>query len=276
MKLASVDASPEMDLVVAWDDNGTTGFDLAVLPGTSDGKFGAAHSIAMGIQFSGFTVGAFDGAGTDDLVVVGSRTVLFPGNGVGTFDSQASTVLLPTASATVAVAMGDVDASGRNDLVRAGEILDVHADGAVVSTSQRTLGFGGVSSIKLGDYNGDGKVDLFFTGYSGFVQVSLGNGTGAFDAPISVAPGTLFGITPKWEVADVNQDGRSEVLFPDVFGKRILVMERRGALASYEIARGLPTGEIPEAVGVDDLNGDLLRDLIVVRVDGSVEVFLGR
>ena len=276
MKLASVDAAPEMDLVVAWDDPITTGFDLAVVPGTSDGKFAAPHSLSTGVQFSGFTVGAFDGVGTDDLVVVGSRAVLFPGNATGTFDSQPSTVLLPTMSATVLVDLADVDASGRNDLVRVGEILDVHADGALVSTSQRTLGFGGASSMKFGDYNGDGKLDLFFTGYSGFVQMSLGSGTGSFDRALSVAEPTLFGITPKWEVADLNGDGRSEVLFPDVFGKRILVLERRGALPKYEIVRGLSTGETPETVGVGDVNQDRIQDLIVVRIDGSVEIFLGR
>lgn len=276
MKLASLDASPELDLMVAWDNSATSGFDLAVLPGTSDGKFASPHSIAIGVPYSGFTVGAFDGAGTDDLVVVDSRTVLFPGNATGTFDSQPSVVLLPTTSATVVAEMADVDASGRNDLVRVGEILDVHADGAQVSTSQRSLGFGGVSSMKFGDYNGDGKPDLFFTGYSGFVRVCVGTGTGSFEAPIAVTPGTLFGITPKWDVADVNGDGRSEVLFPDVFGKRIQVLERRGALPIYEIVRGLPTSETPEAVVVGDANQDRLPDLLVLRIDGSVEVFLGR
>ena len=150
------------------------------------------------------------------------------------------------------------------------------SNGALVSTSQRTLGFGGASSMKFGDYNGDGKLDLFFTGYSGFVQMSLGSGTGSFDRALSVAEPTLFGITPKWEVADLNGDGRSEVLFPDVFGKRILVLERRGALPKYEIVRGLSTGETPETVGVGDVNQDRIQDLIVVRIDGSVEIFLGR
>ena len=70
------------------------------------------------------------------------------------------------------------------------------------------------SGLAVGDFNGDGKLDLVVSGY-GYPQVNvlLGNGDGTFQSAATYPTGA-GPITPA--VADVNHDGWSDIVVPNL------------------------------------------------------------
>ncbi len=100
------------------------------------------------------------------------------------------------------------------------------ADGTYVNTSRYLepgssltscpYGGYGISSLGLGDFNGDGKLDLVYgvTGSPDALAVQFGNGDGTFQAPVltSILEVTPFSIS----VADFNGDGKLDVADTDV------------------------------------------------------------
>lgn len=188
-----------LDLVVAaitgvyfLQGNGDGTFGTPVFTGTDPAAF-ATHIIA----------GDFNGDGILDLAVcnfdtAGSTVSVLLGNGDGTFQLHASYPLNVYAAQIVA---GDFNGDGRLDLAA----IDSDYSSAYVSiflgngdgTFQPKVDYpAGVSpfAITMGDYNGDGLVDLAVSDTlcinsgcpaSGSVNVLLGNGDGTFQSFLS-------------------------------------------------------------------------------------------
>jgi hypothetical protein len=72
--------------------------------------------------------------------------------------------------------------------------------------------------ISLGDFNGDGKIDLAVTNSLG-VGILLGNGDGTFQAPVFYGTG-CESIT----VAGFNGDGRSDLVLGPLTGNGVSVL----------------------------------------------------
>ena len=145
------------------------------------------------------------------------------------------------------------------------------------------------SSIAVADLNGDGKFDAVVVNacaYNssgncgnghGSVGVLLGLGDGTFQAAVEYDAG---GVLPNSvAVADVNGDGRSDLLVSNFYNVAVLLGSGDGTFQSAVVYDS--GGEFPVFVAVGDVNGDSKPDLVVAHLfaesngDGSVAVLLG-
>jgi hypothetical protein len=201
-----------LDLAVA---NGLSAH-VSVLLGNGDGSFQPAVSYATGLTPASVAVGDFNGDGIPDLAIAnyGNSTVsVLLGDGDGSFQAAQS---FAAGFSPSSVAVGDFNGDGIPDLAVANNpslvsgtvsVLLGNGDGSFQAARSFAAGTS-PQSVAVGDFNGDGLLDLAVAGSSG-VRVLLGNGDGSFQttnfsfvaggAPVSVA------------VADVNGDA-----FPDL------------------------------------------------------------
>ena len=82
---------------------------------------------------------------------------------------------------------------------------------SVMAFAQRQV-FPGCTAVAVGDFNNDGLLDVAWSGPSGAVNISLGNGKGGFEAPI---PSDYGG--PKLIPGDFNNDGNLDlaIIYPN-------------------------------------------------------------
>lgn len=193
----------KVDLVT--EGNTSSAETLYLLPGQGDGTFGTPQSIytfAAGTGMGSLAVGDFDGDGNADVAVgVNSNCgeggcsqeaveVLY-GNGAAGFTSDQ----VYNASGSFSFASGDVNSDGRTDLYGAGGST---GNDLVVLTAQPDRQFttftmpsgltlsgseGTAAPMALGDFNGDGHMDLAAAGFDGsssVIAVFLANGSGGY------------------------------------------------------------------------------------------------
>ena len=242
--VADVNGDGKLDLIVANScglndcfrspTEGTVG----VLLGNGDGTFRPALLYPSGASWaSGIAVADANGDGKLDLIVAntcaycggnGLVAVLF-GNGDGTFQaavSYDSGGISGTKPSSVAVA--DLNGDGKPDILvtnfRSNTVGVLLGNGDGIFQPVVTYGSGGdgmPTSIAVTDVNGDGKLDLLVANYSGggnsdgTVGVLLGNGNGTFQTAKDYDTGG-WGPT-SIAIADVNGDGRPDILVADLF-----------------------------------------------------------
>ena len=216
----------------------------------------------------------------------------------GFVDSQASTAIvtvefgalptlsfapwtaIPTGSWANAVAIGDVNGDGRNDVVLTTTSYNDPSNDYMLfvflQTATGTLAaparYPGVNgaSVAIGDVNGDGRNDVVATANNA-IGVFLQNASGGLD-PMVARPSNHSSFTNTYlvRIGDVNHDGRVDVVSMD-WGTQsqavdIHYQDANGVLAapvSYTVAHG----------GWDDLeagdvNGDGLTDVVVMSGQG--------
>jgi VCBS repeat protein/HYDIN/CFA65/VesB family protein len=151
-------------------------------------------------------------------ILQGTVTILL-GNGDGTFQPNGD---LLTNGGVVALAVADLNGDGKLDLAVAESFSQYFGHAAIflgngdgtfqIETDYNT----GIApfAITVGDFNGDGKLDLatanfgFLEPQSGTVSVLSGNGDGTFQSPDNYPTG----LTPQAIVAaDFNRDGRLDL-----------------------------------------------------------------
>ncbi len=139
------------------------------------------------------------------------------GDGSGNLAPPTTLVnVVPTLNAQSAE-VADFNGDGNKDVLLFGNIIDsargqlesyvrcfIPGDGkGGLLLNQRILSGDSSSGTSVGDFNGDGKLDLLNIQFG----LALGGGNGAFSGYIPVSlPGTF------WTVADFNKDGKAEVI----------------------------------------------------------------
>ena len=262
---------------------------VTVLLNHGDGTFPSASSYAAGPEPIGITIADFNGDAIPDMIVVDNavdgEVTLLAGNGGGTFTAAPlrRSGFVPTSFAT-----GDFNGDGKLDLVTVssvtpppngigtGTVMLGNAD----STFQapKIWSTSAISSVAVGDFDGDGKLDLVETNPgpgNGSLSLLLGKGDGTFQSPTSYTVGT----TPEAvAVADLNGDGKPDVIVGNRNSGNISVLLNAGngsLLPAVDYAT--PTTGTPESIAIGDFNGDGVPD-IAVAISGinatSIAIFI--
>jgi hypothetical protein len=225
--------------------HGVEANDIRVCLGSGDGTFRQSRTYRVsGLWPTAVAVGDFNGDGIPDLAVAsqGSATVPYAG--------------------TVSILLGN-------------------GDGTFQDPQDNTVG-GGASSLAVGDFNGDGILDLAVASTGSYpqsgwtVNVLLGNGDGTFQAAQGYDVGAgSYAVA----VGDFNGDG-----IPDLVtsGGSLLLGKGDGTFQpgpGFAITADLDA----RSLAVADFNGDGILDLAMANrgtrpnnfTDGNVTVLLG-
>ncbi|MGE5306193.1 MAG: FG-GAP-like repeat-containing protein, partial [Alphaproteobacteria bacterium] len=210
-------------------------------------SFGTATNFVLASKSYSVALGDFNGDGQPDLAVA---------NGGDT----STTPLLP---GTVSILLAD----------------DTGKLGAATNFSVGTIPY----SVTVGDFNGDGKLDLAVANSgSNNVSVLLGHGDGTFGPATNFSAGAGARFVA---VGDFNGDGKLDLAVANA-GDRSTSFVIGGSLAillgngdgtfGAAMTMDFPAGSIPTAVAVEDFNGDGRLDVAVANGgSNTVSILLG-
>ncbi|MGA9511698.1 MAG: FG-GAP-like repeat-containing protein [Candidatus Sulfotelmatobacter sp.] len=258
---------------------------ITVLPGNGNGTFGTPLTSQVynqpatgGDVILGTLVAAdFDGDGKLDVAVVGDYvsaggvTILL-GNGDGTFTATGPN-LDPSADFGL-IATGDFNGDGIPDLVATNYFEDggsptiFFGKGDGTFTAPKPVSFTleyFPTSIVVGDFNGDGVLDLAFSDLNG-VEIALGNGDGTFietsPSPIKV-PTELYSL----QAGDFNHDGKLDLAGLDNYFDQIVLLLGAGN-GTFAVTATTPVVSTvfvgPFQIAAADFNGDGVPDLAML------------
>lgn len=262
-----------------------TSQDVTVRLGTGTGTFGPVANYAVGRAIS-LATGDFNSDGVLDLVV-GIENPAPPytlkmllGDGTGAFGSPFTVAMVGSFAPTEMVAT-DLNGDGNMDLAVAHlDITLFIGNGAGAFVNQVTLpsgfppNFGRLSSVQVGDINGDGNMDVAAAG------VRSTNDTGVFKTFLADGNGSFInGFTvdfpfPSASMAsgDFNSDGHIDfaVTEPRSNVLRVLLGNGEGA---FDVSDSPGNMESWGFIVVQDFNRDGKLDLAVSS--HSIQILLG-
>jgi hypothetical protein len=131
------------------------------------------------------------------------------------------------------------------------------------------------NAIAVGDFNGDGKLDLAVSNLNGAnVTILLGNGDGTF-TPAAASPAT--GVWPCSVAAgDFNGDGKLDLAVANQNSGNVTILLGNGDGTFTPAAASPWAGSAPISVAVGDFNADGKLDLAVANYgSNNVTILLG-
>jgi hypothetical protein len=198
---------------------------VGVLLGNGDGTFQTAVAYDSGGQYpTTMTVADLNGDGKPDVLMTSFMAFLgenFWGvtvllnNGDGAFN----TAIYMTGSQPTGLAVADMNGDGKADIVTAGSTVNVllgNGDGTFILHPGSTSSGG--TSPAVADINGDGKPDVLVISCGTCLGVLLGNGDGTLQPVQTYYPNVLGEETVLVKVADLNGDGKPDLVVLNACG----------------------------------------------------------
>jgi len=248
-------------------------------------NFVAPRIFSLGnLYITQVVVGDFNGDGKPDVVFpsynsTNSQAAVSLNNGDGTFKAPVLTNVAGTGITTIAV--GDFNGDGNLDLA-VGQEPDKSGFGAVRimlgngnGTFQAGKTFsvaGSPSTIVVGDFNGDGNLDvaLWFLRSTPDVNVLLGNGDGTLQAPTTVS---LGGSATNFAVADFNGDGKLDLIAANSSNANVTVALGNGD-GTFQHGDTTYLGISMSGMVVGDLNHDGHPDLLLYTSGSGTDAYV--
>jgi hypothetical protein len=198
---------------------------LEVLLGNGDGTFQTTPIITnIEASLQWVIAGDLRGDGKSDVLGFSNNNlIVYLGNGDGTFAAGVSYPVV-IAFGPVVITLGDFNGDQKLDVVMSvpggnvpgQEVVFLGNGDGTFQAGKISTGAAYPASAVVGDFNGDGKLDLVISNQSlGCnspcpTSILLGNGDGTFQSPTPIFPGT-----GTLAVGDVNGDGKLDLVFLD-------------------------------------------------------------
>ena len=257
---------------------------VSVLLGNGDGTFQTHTDYATGNHPFAVVAADFNADGKIDLAIANENLIvgnpdtvsILLGNGDGSFTAQTA---VPVGAQPIWLASADFNGDGRVDLITSNigdgtvTVLLSNGDGTFTRIDSPSGLFPGPnrSVLTVGDFNGDGKLDVVVSSESAQLFLLLGNGDGSFQAPV-VIPNSLVGGITFVLAGDFNHDGRLDLLQQ---GTVVLLGNGDGTFQP-PVASPLGVTTSAASFAAADFNGDGALDLVATDSNlNSVDVFLG-
>jgi len=261
---------------------------VSIVLGNGDGTFATHHDFGVGTSPSrprGIVVGDFNGDGKPDLAVTCGMSLQL-------------TILLnttPRGSATPSFTVANINGVGSGFGPRGVSVGDFNRDGKLdvavanfgdgttngwvtiflgkgdgtffASPPPASFGTGVGSEVPaVGDFNGDGKLDLAVPNFTaGTVTILLGDGAGGFSAATG-SPYTVGASARNAVVADINHDGKLDVATSNGDGTTSILL---GSGTGTFTVSSVPSGTNSFALAAGDFNRDGAIDLVVADNAGT-------
>src|SRR5579863_300095 len=270
------DGKPDLAL----DANETTGGGISILLNNGSGTFGTAtyYPVGIGGVFAGggIAIGDVNGDKKPDVVVgsASATAIVYLNQGAGTFAVKGTVGSVPL-NPTNNVVLADINNDKKLDIIvpnSFGDVFTFYGKGNGTFTAGPAYPLQACNDcsnflVVVGDFNGDGTLDLLDTNGVSNTTVSLGRGDGTFRTT-QLDDYTAVNQADNLVTADFNGDG-----FPDIAqsvngtainGKiGINLGSAHGVLGatSYAVASTC-TANYVVWVATGDVNGDGKADLV--------------
>lgn len=275
---ADMNGDGYIDLITANDLSGSN--DLSLFINDGDGTYGTAQLIASPGRAEDVQGGDWDMDGDIDLIVSAQGTdsvVIYENDGNAQY-SLVHGYHLPGFGLAERFDVGDIDRDGDMDIVvpsnTNGFIYILANIGSCQFEVDTSLPAGAaIVGVHLGDFDGNGWLDIAYSGRGTFdtVGVYLNDGTGNFPTQYAnTLNGDPYGI---WS-SDIDGDLDLDLVVAQIAWDSVTIFENNG-FGMFSKKESLAAGNGPSPIRMADLTGNGRQDIIVGNFsEGSVSVFL--
>jgi hypothetical protein len=245
---------------------------VSVLLGNGDGTLQAEFNYAVTGPKHPYNVGVgdFNHDGKLDIAVADGNINVLLGNGNGTF--QAATKYVSGSNA-YQLEVADVNSDGLPDIVFLGSggigAMLSQTNGTFVGKNSDASGLGGY--FTLGDFTGDGKLDVVVSG----MAIFGGRGDGTFTSPKAFY--TAGGVAGTMTAADVNGDSKTDVIqclfAPDSQHLALFLGNGNGTLQAPQT---FPSGALGPFLALGDFNHDGKADVAALNNNQTINIVLAK
>ncbi len=246
-------------------------------------------AVAYGSGGSGTSAVAvqdLNGDGKLDIVLANTSSTVgvLLNAGTGTFPATATTYASGATSGNAsAVAVGDVNADGKADIVvlntndsTVGLLLGSGTGTFQAATTYVVGSYAYPTGLALADVNNDGRADvLVANNTTSSVGVLLSRSTGGLGTATQLSTGSR---SPQSLTAgDMNGDGKPDIIFGSSAGEVVVLLNSGTGTFTATMAPAYPSGgSSVQRVRVGDVNADGKLDVVTANTfENSVSVLLG-